>query len=187
MLVDIREIVFQYLVPILVIFLGLYLAMKTEILKDHSTSDDKPYSFSRSQLLWWTLIILCCFSIYYGIKGSIGTLNKSSLILLGISLGTTTAAKIIDNTEISNNIPRHQNRHDRNGFFYNILSDENGISIHRFQVFVFNIIFGFMFIMNFASEISFTEFGNWELSIMGISSASYVGLKMNENQKKKPL
>ncbi|GAA3620680.1 hypothetical protein [Flavivirga jejuensis] len=185
MLEEIRVIVFRYLLPILMVFVGLYLARKTDLLKDQSTSSEKPYSFSRSQLLWWTLIILCCFSIYYGTVGEIQKINKSSLILLGISLGTTTAARVIDSTEVSNNIPRHQDRLDKKGFMYNILSDENGISIHRFQAVVFNLIFGLIFIMKFASNGIFEAFGEWELGLMGISSAAYVGLKVSENRESK--
>lgn len=177
-----RVIIFQYLIPILVVFSGLYLAFKTEILKDQSALQNKPFSFARTQLLWWTLIILCCFSIYYGVNGSIGQLNRSSLILLGISLGTTTAAKIIDNTEISNNVIRHQDKVLRKGFFNNIISDENGISIHRFQALIFNLIFGLIFIIEFSINYMYAEFGNLELGLMGISSAAYVGLKMNENR-----
>lgn len=184
----IRVILFQYFIPILVAFLGLYLAAKTEIIKNSGDLEKQSYSFGRTQLLWWTIIILSCFSIYYGIHGDVKQLNPSSLILLGISLGTTTAAKIIDNTEInSDNVMRHQEKksHEKKGFFHDILSDKNGISVHRFQAFIFNLIFGLMFIIQFASKCKYVDFGPMELTLMGISSAAYVGLKMNENGKEK--
>lgn len=185
MLDTLREVVFQYLLPILIILVGLYMAAKTNLLKDISDLTPKPYSFARSQLFWWSLIIVCCFSISYGSTGTMPELSASCLILLGISLGTTTTARIIDNNEINSKIVRYQNELDKKGkgFLYNILSDENGVSIHRFQALVFNIIFGLMFIVEFASDnTTFINFSNVELSLMGISSAAYVGLKMNENK-----
>lgn len=171
--------------PVLIVFLGLYLSSRTEILKDDCQCDVKPYSFARAQLMWWTLIIISCYSIYYGNYGVIQELNKSILILLGISIGTTTTARVIDNTEINNGILRHQDNHENSlGFFNNILSDSNGISVHRFQAFVFNLLFGLLFIMEFleSKKGEFTEFGQTELALMGISSAAYVGLKLNENR-----
>ena len=56
---------------------------------------------------------------------------------MGISVGTTFAAGTIDNNQ--NPITRHQNEPSA-GFFIDILSDENGISIHRFQNVVWTII-----------------------------------------------
>jgi len=180
-----RHYIFSWGLPILIVFLGLFLSSKTDILKDDCQCEIKPYSFARTQLMWWTLIIISCYSIYYGNYGIIQELNKSTLILLGISLGTTTTARIIDNTEINNGILRHQNDHEHSrGFFNNILSDGGGISVHRFQALIFNLLFGLIFIVQFleSKEGKFTEFGQTELALMGISSAAYVGLKLNENR-----
>lgn len=186
MVETLREIIFQYALPILIVLIGMYMAAKTNLLKDISQVDPKPYSFARSQLFWWTLIIICCFSISYGSTGEMPELSKSCLVLLGISLGTTTTARIIDNNEINNSaVHRYQDEKGKKGkgFLYNILSDENGVSIHRFQALVFNVIFGLMFIVEFASDSeTFIDFSNVELGLMGISSAAYVGLKMNENK-----
>ena len=163
--------------------MGLILSVKTDILKDEIQGNAiRPYSLARAQLMWWTLIILSCFTSYYGDNGVLQNLDESALILLGISIGTASAARIIDNTEISNEMIRHQNVDKSKGFLNNILSDNNGISIHRFQAFVFNLIFGFIFIAEFLKEEnSFVDFGPMELGLMGISSAAYVGLKFSEN------
>lgn len=174
--------IFVYILPIGIAITGLLLAFRSNILKDGSEACDvKPYSFANTQLLWWTLIIVCTFSMYYGEHLKMLELTRSSLILLGISLGTTTAAKIIDNTDKTTNAVRHQDKKGVN-FIIDIISDENGISVHRFQAFVFNTIFGLIFLNYFFTEHKFIEFGDLELTLMGISSAAYLGLKATENK-----
>lgn len=178
-------IIFKYIIPFFILFTGIYLGIKTNLLKDQCNCEIKPYSFSRTQLLWWTLIISCCLSIYYGTNKSNVSLedNYSLLILLGISFGTSGVARIIDNTDINNKMIRHQENATGKGFFTNILSDNNGISVHRFQALVFNIIFGLIFVFSFVLNgcSHFIQFDNLQLALMGVSSATYLGVKMNEN------
>jgi hypothetical protein len=180
-----KELFFTYVIPISIVIIGIYLSFWTDIIKDSSNNTNKPYSFARTQLMWWTLIIISTYCSYYGLNNALHGINASSLILLGISIGTTTLSKIIDNTDINNNIVRHQDLNTTKSFLINILSDENGISVHRFQAFIFNIIFGLIFITEFITTEKFAEFGQLELTLMGISSSAYVGLKMNENKKHK--
>ena len=67
---------------------------------------------------------------------------------------------------------------------FNIVSDSNGISVSRFQALVFNAVFGLMFIAEFLKEGNdFVKFEAVELGLMGVSSAAYVGLKLNENHR----
>jgi len=183
------ETIFVYVIPGIMILGGIYLSFTSEILKDQCDCDDKPYSFARAQLMWWTLIILSCFSIHYGLTSNVPVLSSSCLVLLGISLGTTTAARMIDNTEINNRVDRHQNKNQRKGFLFNILSDNNGISMHRFQALIFNIIYGVVFVVEFLNDDAhgFIDFESTELGLMGISAAAYVGLKLNENNDKPPV
>lgn len=190
------EYIFCYITPIVFVVIGILLSFKTEILKDKSKIDKskisdsdlaKPYSFARTQLMWWTLIIIALYAHGIGLtfnEESLIELNDTCLILLGISLGTTVSARIIDNTDINNNLERHQDKSSK-GFLIDILKDENGISIHRFQALAFNIIFGIIFISKFFSTHVFLDFEQYELGLIGISSAAYVGLKINENTTKK--
>jgi hypothetical protein len=186
---------FTWVLPALVVLSGLYFAVRTPILRDADSKSrldftKVPYSFARTQLLWWSMIILSCFCAYYGQHGLIFDLvandDYTYLILMGISLGTTTAAKIIDNTDMAQHLTRHQDTNNSNSFLTDILSDENGVSVHRFQALAFNLIFGLMFVSHFLQKGLFLELGGFELSLMGISSAAYIGLKMNENTPGKP-
>lgn len=176
---------FTYVLPIAIALTGLFLAFRTSMLRDvvstKTESIKVPYSFSRVQLLWWSIIIIWCCCYHFGNSdSSFPPEAYNILIVIGISLGTTTAAKIIDNVEIRNKQKRHQDEGSQ-GFFYDILSDENGISVHRFQACAFNLIFGLKFLIGFLVKEEILSLGEIELGLMGISSTAYLGLKMNEN------
>lgn len=164
------------------------------LIKDQSSIRDIlkiPYSFARTQLVWWTFIIIACLSVSFGITGTLpGLTDPGLLVLLGLSAGTTTGGTIIDNHDIqkaarsrkSDNFVRHQDEGSE-GFFTDILSDSNGISIHRFQAFVFNLLYGLIFILGFidTSGTGFVHFDEFTLALLGISSAGYLTLKSQEN------
>lgn len=126
---------------------------KFNLLRDVSDATKKPFSYSRVQMAWWTLIILSSFISIYLLTGRIPTFDTSSLILLGISAGTTVAASMIDVTDQSKNIKLSSDQEGDN-FFLDILSDANGVSIHRLQTVIFNIIIGFWFIQQVNCHLS---------------------------------
>ncbi len=176
------------------------MGLKTNMLKDDSTAKIKPFSFARVQLAWWTTIIMCSF--VYIIMSKTGwteafagdpamicnIVSQSALVLLGIGASTTAAGRIIDNSQSASS--RHQND-ESEGLMLDILSDANGVSIHRFQSVVFNIIFGIMFIVKVYNNvhssnvcISMPDFNSMDLGLLGLSSAAYAALKIGENTTK---
>jgi len=184
---------------VLVAGTGIWLLRQTALCKDISyipqTSDwrplaERPYSFARVQLFWWTVIILSCYVAFYVYTGYLVTLPPSSVYLLGGGLATAVFGKMIDNTQMEKNkgeAPiRHQDLGPSQGLFIDILSDEGGISIHRFQSIIFNLVFGVAYIKSFlvnvqAKQFPFIEFETWQLAMLGISTAAYLGFKTNEN------
>lgn len=165
---------------------AIYLAIKTAILKDTNTGNSNTYSLAKTQLLWWTLIIITCFIV--ALDSSHGKifpdLNSTVVTLLGISLGTTATSKIIDGQLKVQGKRAHSS--GSRSFIHDILSDENGISVHRFQTIVFNIIFGIAFFIEFTQNGSFAfpDYDTSQLAVLGISSAGYIALKMNESGEK---
>ena len=166
-----------------------YLDVRYGMLKDISTADKKPYSWSRVQLTWWSIIILSAFIAILFSKGIAPTLQSSTLILLGISSATTASARVIDRSE-QNNANRSQNQNSE-GLILDVLSDEKGVSIHRFQGLLFNIVFGiwfictiFYYLKNFPGNVDNIIPGITQnnLILMGLSNATYVALKSNENK-----
>jgi len=154
-------------------------------LKDSSTIPDpsqRTYSLAKTILAFWTFIIL--FSIcYIAIAcGYLPPLTQNVLILMGIAVGTTTAGTTIDTLqEQDNNIVRAQDIYTKQGFLTDILSDANGISIHRFQAVMFNIVYGASFIAIVVSEYRLLDFPQGTLALLGISSGTYALLKVAEN------
>ncbi len=194
-----------WLVFILLLAIIIFCDKKFNLLRDVSDATKKPYSYSRVQMAWWTLIILSSFISIYLLTGTIPTFNSSTLILLGISAGTTAAASMIDVTDQAKNIKLSSDQEGEN-FFLDILSDANGVSIHRLQTVIFNIIIGFWFIEevnchlhdlagNLATCATVaidckTGFINAvipvvtqnNLILLGVSAGTYAALKTNENK-----
>src|SRR5581483_6609287 len=126
---------------------------------------------------------------------------------LGISVATTTAARVVDLSDQANPlIYRHQDMKTTN-FFLDVLSDQNGVSIHRFQSVLFNAVFGIWFIAavlgnlhdpNFcltlfakgdpnlaqcllhATDFIMPIVTDNNLILLGLSSATYAALKITE-------
>lgn len=66
------------------------------------------------------------------------------------------------------------------GFLTDIMSDENGVSIHRFQMVVWTIVLTLIFVYEVYKTLSMPEFSDTLLTLMGISSGTYVTLKVPE-------
>ncbi len=130
------------------------------------------------------MIILSRYSDLYIYTGYLVALPPSSVILLGGGLAVSMFGKMIDNTQLEKDkgaAPiRHQDLTDTQGLFVDLLSDEGGISIHRFQTVIFNLIFGIAYISSFLTNVSlqklpFIEFESWQLAMLGISAGAYLG------------
>ena len=165
------------------------------LIKDVSAQEkirDASYSYARSQLLWWTLIVITCFVVDFALTSTTtNIMNNTALVLLGISAGTTVAGRVIDNSQSNaSNISQHQDEPSE-GFWMDILSDQNGVSIHRFQAVLFNIAFGLAFVVQFiglipdpiviGTAVAFPEFDSTTLGLIGLSSGTYATLKFSEN------
>jgi hypothetical protein len=166
----------------------LLTSIYTNILRDQSLAERKPFSLARVQLMWWTLVVGLCVIIYCGVHVDPPVITGTCLVLLGIGAATTMTARIIDDRQRDNlaaagNLPLHQDvdKRQRN-MLEDILSDEGGVSVHRFQSFVFNLVYGISFLYSFCTTSIFPEYNAEALALLGISSASYVGLKAFENK-----
>ncbi|MBO9690721.1 hypothetical protein [Chryseobacterium sp.] len=180
---------------------GIALVMKTALCRDLSYSPEgtglkpiteRPYSFARMQVFWWTMIILSCYLSFYIYTGFLVALTPSAVILLAGGLGVSILGDTMNQTQMKENSNpvrlRHQDIKDSEGWLTDILSDGGGISIHRFQCLVFNLIFGIAFVFTFRDNVvaqifPFLEFETWQLTLLGASAAGYLGFKLGENSK----
>ncbi|HEX2188679.1 MAG TPA: hypothetical protein VHG51_07250 [Longimicrobiaceae bacterium] len=67
-------------------------------------------------------------------------------------------------------------------FLKDLLTDANGISLHRFQMLVWTLVLGSVFLYRVYTELAMPEFSATLLALLGISSGVYVGLKVPEQQ-----
>lgn len=178
-------------VLIVLLFAVIMFDIKYSMLRDMSTAKKKSYSFARVQFAWWSVIILASFVAIMLTRGIIPTLAESTLILLGISSVTTGAARLIDLSDKGNDKISMSQDEEGENFFLDILSDENGVSIHRFQTVVFNLAFGAWFVITVLERLNDQAFdvnhiipeitGN-NLILLGLSATAYAGLKATENK-----
>jgi len=198
-----RQIVgWALIIVIVVVFLAV--AIKSDILRDsianpagfvqaanatpqYANEGDinkikKPFSLSKSQLGAWTVVISCTY-VYlelckYSSTSDISVTDTTVLALLGISAATATASSVINNSSGQQGV-----QIPSEGFFKDIMSDQNGINIHRFQNVVWTII-ALILYLGKVPHVSCGELPTLDPSLIaltGISSATYLGLKINEN------
>lgn len=68
-----------------------------------------------------------------------------------------------------------------NGFIKDILGDSNGnIGLHRFQMAIWTVVLGIMFVVGVVAELTMPEFSATLLATMGISAGTYLGFKFPE-------
>jgi hypothetical protein len=68
------------------------------------------------------------------------------------------------------------------GVMYDLLAENNLISFHRFQIFVWTLILGIMFVASVYNELAMPEFSATLLGLLGISAGTYVGFKLPETK-----
>jgi hypothetical protein len=75
------------------------------------------------------------------------------------------------------------------GVMYDLLSEKDAekgvVSFHRFQIFVWTIVLGIMFVANVYNELAMPQFSATLLGLLGISAGTYIGFKIPENNKMK--
>ncbi|MBW4673004.1 MAG: hypothetical protein KME52_02860 [Desmonostoc geniculatum HA4340-LM1] len=142
--------------------------------------NQNPFSLSISQLAFWTFIIFASYMIIYGITGDYtNILNQQSLVLLGINSVTAFGSSLIDGQGDDNK--RKGTQGISEGFFQDILSDINGVNFHRFQTFIWTVAIGIFFVWEVAKNLAMPEFDETLLTLQGISSATYLGLRGQEH------
>ena len=182
---------------LIILMSGILLARNAGLIRDPSYDANgnlrpihkRPFSFARVQLLWWTLIITISYVYFFGITGILVPVNMTTAVLLGGGVLVYAGSKLIDNKQIRDaGGLRHQDGDATcEGFFTDILSDESGISMHRFQAAIFNVVFGTAFVAFFVRSLlvhqyPLCDFSDGQFALLGISSAAFLGLKATENK-----
>jgi hypothetical protein len=214
------------LVFALVLVVSLWLCGRsTNLLRDQPPPDGNgmrgPFSLAKVQMAWWLFFVAWAFLFICVAVGNFDSVTTSTLVLLGISAGTTAGSKMVDsskqktaqdlrvttaalNTQIAaapepalpvvqakaiqlqqataqlNDLQRPQDQLQSRGLLTDIMSDENGISIHRFQMVVWTVVLTAIFVWKVCQDFAMPEFSTTLLTLMGISAGAYVTLKVPE-------
>lgn len=80
----------------------------------------------------------------------------------------------------------HKLTRESEGFFKDVLSDANGVSLHRFQIAAWTLVLGIVFVMQVFRDLSMPQFDDTLLGLMGLSAATFVAMKTTEPVVPKP-
>lgn len=166
------------------------------------------YSLARTQGAWWFFIILASYLFIGIITGDFSnSFNGTALALIGIGSGTVIASAVIDGqkdtakskaettaaiTEVKTELTKAADNKDvlesqlkkltgqSEDFLTDILSDANGISFHRFQIFAWTIVLSIIFVVDVYANLAMPTFNQTLLGMMGVSAGTYLGLKVPE-------
>ena len=151
------------------------------------------YSISLLQILLWTSITIFSYIYVYLIRGEFILLSNQILILLGISGGTSLAAKaaaIVRWRDIPDKYFKSEEGDLRDDPRKPKLTDYVSISglpnLFKFQIIGFTLITGIIVVLELIKTSNFPEIPEELLTLMGISGSIYIGNELaTENVWKK--
>lgn len=168
-----------YVLYVILAFCVYKLCQKRELIKTTLPSGSTVFSLSKTQLLLWTMIVVGSYIYIWIITLDLPTIDGSVLILLGISVGTSTISRGLDNSNFQKPgastifVPSK-------GIIYDVLSDDQGLSVHRLQNVLFTVVIMCVFVANVLSYLQMPAIDSTLLALMGISSAGYLSGKPME-------
>ena len=174
------------------LLLFVRLVKRTAILRDPAPAPagkQPPYSLSRFQLAFWSLLVVAAYIFIWMITEELDTITGSVLVLLGIGSGTALGATLIDagkqapegTAKASDAAPPAKPRASA-GFLTDLVSDDNGVSLYRFQLVVWTLVLGVIFCSSVYNGLEMPQFSTTLLGLMGLSSGTYLGFKVPESK-----
>jgi hypothetical protein len=140
---------------------------------------DRPqrYSLGFCQMAFWFYVVAASYVFIWMVTSEYRVFPGEVLALLGISAATALGASLIDTSGPGDTTPALSPRNSE-GFFSDITTDENGkVSFHRFQIFIWSVVLGIIFLFTIYNLLTMPKFPDTLLALMGISSGTYIGFK----------
>jgi len=63
-----------------------------------------------------------------------------------------------------------------------LLGDREAISFHRFQIFIWTIVLGLIFIYDVYDDLAMPDFSATLLGLLGISAGTFIGFKLPDQK-----
>jgi hypothetical protein len=182
----------------------LWFARKRKFLRDAYDIPDypwppehRPFSLGRSQMAWWTLVVLLSAAVIFWRTGDVWSINLSALTLMGIGGATLVGSvaqgppgrltKLMDDyrTALAKSPPATSDidilkaQLKSKNWLQDVLSEygDDATAVHRLQNVLFTVVFGAVFVWLACSEGSMPELPAAILGLLGISGGVYVGYK----------
>lgn len=176
---------------VFVILLYLFFKFCRDSLRDNSLlanvskrDNEPPFSLARTQMAWWFFIIMGSFLFIFAITGDFTQIiNEPALVLIGVSASTAISSVFINEGKKSSLSKETSTIPSSSGWLKDILTTKDGISFYRFQIFVWTLILGIIFLLEVVKHLQFPEFDSSLLTLQGISAGTYLGFKFPENLK----
>lgn len=177
-----------------VAFCGL--AMHTTVLMERYKKPDGTlchrFSLAKVQLALWFFVIFSAFLVIWLVTGNFDSLNTSILSTLSISAGTAlgdTFVKASGPTTATGN-PGSANSDaflapswTARRFLRELLSDDEGCSIARFQMLAWTLALVIVFLADAFDNLQMPVFGPELLYLLGLSTGTYVAHRVPEMQR----
>jgi hypothetical protein len=165
-----------YLVLLIVTLIGfVYLCSHTPVIRGGTADQSlavRPYSLSLFQMAFWFFLVIAAYVFIWLICDELNTITDSVLGLIGIGAATAVGAKMVNDRTTGSDAPSVTH-----GFVSDVISDGNGVSIHRLQMFAWTLVLGVIFLASVYNDLAMPEFSATLLGLMGISSGTYLGVK----------
>ncbi|WP_145735095.1 hypothetical protein [Nitrospirillum pindoramense] len=167
----------------------------------------RAFSLAQSQMAWWFVIVLAAYLYLFLVTGELDTLTGQALCLMGLGTGTAMGAAMVEQnktnpilaayqavlTQIADpatppaDLPTLTATRDTLArqlascnFIHDILTDANGISLHRFQTAVWTVVIGVLFLIETVVHRKMPDLDPYSLGVLGISAGTYLGFKIPE-------
>jgi hypothetical protein len=160
------------------------LAVQSDLLRDPgpdpAAGGRKAYSLSRMQAAVWFFLILASYVFIGMITGDYGTTITSTVLgLMGISAGTAVGSAVIDSVPAADKAPAAT----RGSWWLDILSDQQAVSFHRFQMAAWTLVLAVIFVQHVYRGLAMPDFDATLLGLLGISAGTFLGLKATTEPK----
>jgi len=168
---------------VVVVLAGLFLLSRnSDLLRDSGPfegSGERPFSLARVQMAWWFVIVFACYILLWLVTHGLPVMSASALWLIGIASVTAVSASAVDSGKKEAVQPSA-------GFWRDILTNANGVTLYRFQNLAWTVLFGVVFVSQVLAKLAMPEFDNSVLVLMGLSAGAYLGFKVPETHVNQP-
>lgn len=156
-------------------------SIKTDMLREAgpppSPGCRRPYSLGRVQMAIWTMNIIVAWLLLYVLRHTLDTIPDSLVALMGISAGTGVVSAHLGDAASKGG------ETDSRGFLMDVLGTQNGVRFHRFQLLAWTVVATAVFWRQVVSYFAMPDFPISILTLMGISSGTFIGFKSKESPK----